>query len=626
MSGRTLKRVGCVAAVVVVVVLACVGWVASASAAVGCVGSCRPWLRLSAQAFPGSLPRGGEGEIALLVENFGDVGARGSSPLVVSDRLPEGVSAQSVEIPGQRREARNLLQRCAGEVKCSLPGEVAEAFLSEPFASLEVEIAVKVAAGAGSSVVNAASVSGAGSPGVSVETPIAVGSGPVPFGVESYELWPENADGSADTQAGSHPFQLTTSIELNQTTEFGRPPASVKDLRFNLPPGLIGNPTPFPQCPLNKFLARHVGAEVYNDCPDDTVVGVASVTIFLVPTLGGGKKGPAQTFTVPLFALVPSVGEPARFGFEVVGDPVYLDTSVRTGGDYGVTVTVPNITEVIGFVSSRVTFWGVPGDPRHDSRRGWNCVLGEGENGLPLCAATEAHSPPPLLTMPTSCTGPVRTSVEADSWQQEGAFLPPVEYTFKDNLGRPVGMDGCSLEPFTPSIKVTPDGQAGSTATGLTVDEHVPQETSLNPAGLAESDVKGLSVTLPEGVAINPAGADGLMACSTEAIALQSGAAGACPEAAKLATVKIKTPLLPNPLEGAAYLATQNTNPFGSAGRAVCRSVRSGVGDPCEGDRGSVGEPGDGPVDDALRRRPDVPAGSAVGERPGSGLSAGDPV
>ena len=437
-----------------------------------------------------------------------------------------------------------------------------KAVLAQPFSSLELKIVVKVAAGAGSSVVNAASASGAGSPAVSLETPIAVGSGPVPFGVESYELWPENADGSADTQAGSHPFQLTTSIELNQTTEFGRPPASVKDLRFNLPPGLIGNPTPFPQCPLNKFLARRlVGPLAANECPDDTVVGVASVTIFILE--GTSKKGPARTFTVPLFALVPSVGEPARFGFVAVADPVYLDTSVRTGGDYGVTVTVPNITEVIGFVSSRVTFWGVPGDPRHDSMRGWNCLAGEG-SGAPPCAATEAHSPPPLLTMPTSCTGPVHTSVEADSWQQEGAFKPPFEYTFKDNLGRPVGMDGCSLVPFTPSVKVTPDGQAGSTPTGLTVDEHVPQETSLNPAGLAESDVKGLSVTLPEGVAINPAGADGLMACSTEEIALQSGAAGACPEAAKLATVKIKTPLLPNALEGAAYLATQNTNPFGS--------------------------------------------------------------
>ncbi len=530
--------------------------VSPASAAVDC-GTCSAWWHLSSSSLPRNLPPGGEGQISVLAENYGDAGVTG--PVTLDDKLPAGLTAQSVSlglgVSGEPQAffGQFLCQVQPHEVTCTVPEELSAEFLAKPFTHLEIFITVKVAEGAQSGEDNSASISGS-VPTASVTAPIVVDSAATPFGVEQYELRPENAGGSPDTQAGSHPFQLTSVIALNQAAEVTVPPAAVKDLRFNLPPGLIGNPTPFAQCPLTKFLAN--ASEGQNFCPDDTVVGIASVSISF--PVGGSPS----TFDVPLFALVPSVGEPARFGFDVVGDPVYLDTSVRTGSDYGVTVTVPNITEISGFISSRVTFWGVPGDPRHDSVRGWNCL--SPQEHAPACTATEAESPPPLLTLPTACTGPVQTNVETDSWENAGVYTAPFGYTFKDNLGRPVGMDGCNQLPFSPSIRVTPDGQAGSTPTGLTVDEHVPQESDLNPTGLGESAVKGLSVTLPEGVALNPAAADGLQACTQEQIGLRSPAAPSCPEAAKVATVKIKTPLLPNPLEGAAYLATQDANPFGS--------------------------------------------------------------
>jgi hypothetical protein len=71
-------------------------------------------------------------------------------------------------------------------------------------------------------------------------------------------------------------------------------------------------------------------------------------------------------------------------------------------------------------------------------------------------------------------------------------------------------------------------------------------------------------VTLPAGVTLNPAAADGLLACGLGEIALESPAEQTCPEASKVGTVKVKAPLLPNELEGSAYLAAQNANPFGS--------------------------------------------------------------
>jgi hypothetical protein len=559
MTKGKLGSIWLIASILGAVSVLLVAWAGAvpASAEVECSG-CRSWWHVSVQSFPGNLVPGGEGEVSVLAEDFGDARPAGSD-LGLSDKLPAGLTPLSVRFyttatrnAGSEALGKRFCKVLGQEVVCTLPGERVEELLPNAYSNVEAKIKVSVAAGAKSGEIDEASVVGGGAAGASASRGIVVDDAPTPFGIDQYELRAENADGSPDAQAGSHPFQLTTDIALNQAASTVKPPAAVKDLYFDLPPGLIGNPIPFPQCPLSKFV--QYAPEQQNFCPSNTAVGVASVTV----DLGSGL----YSDEVPLFALVPSVGEPARFGFDVLGVPVYLDTAVRTGSDYGVTVIVPNISEVAGFVSSRVTFWGVPGDPRHDPVRGWNCLQPTGK--FAPCAAAEARNPPPLLTMPTACTGPVHTTVESDSWEQEGVFTPPFGYTFTDNLGRPIGMDGCNQLPFSPSIKVTPDGQAGSTPTGLTVDEHVPQETSLNPAGLAESGVKGLSVVLPEGVALNPSAADGLQACSLEEIGLQDAGVPGCPESAKVATVKIKTPLLANPLEGAAYLGAQTLNPFGS--------------------------------------------------------------
>jgi hypothetical protein len=522
-----------------------------ALAEVQCGNACSPWLHLSSVALPGNLPPGGSGEVLVLAQNLGD--APLSSEVILTDRLPQGVTPVGVSLGVKGVSAQPFFgevfcKTTTSEVTCTVPGEVT----GGEYGYIEIYIQVAVAKSAESGAMNKMSAVGGGSPKVSLEQPLAVSGAPTKFGLAHYEMVAENAGGSPDSQAGSHPFQLSTQFAMNQTSDTSVPPAALKDLHFNLPPGVIGNPTPFPQCPLAKF--QVLGQS--NFCPPNTVVGVASVTTAL-----GGALASTTTHVVPLFALVPSVGEPARFGFLASGVPVYLDTSVRTGRDYAVTVSVDNITQIVNTMMSTVTFWGVPGDSRHDGARDWACLDPE-EGGS--CNPFGQESPPPLLTMPTACSGPVRTTLEADSWVQEGVFTEPLEYVFKTSFGEPMSMDGCNREPFTPSIKVTPDGQAGSTPTGLTVDEHVPQETDLNPAGLAESGVKGLSVTLPEGVALNPAGADGLQACSMEQIGLQSAEASSCPQASKVATAKIRTPLLPNPLEGAAYLATQNTNPFGS--------------------------------------------------------------
>src|SRR5262249_17364719 len=139
------------------------------------------------------------------------------------------------------------------------------------------------------------------------------------------------------------------------------------------PGGLVGNPNAVEQCSMADFYAP---VKETNLCSPRSVVGVATVTVT------EPKVAPDLIKTVPVFNLVPNQGEPARLGFEVLGKvPVVLDTAVRSGHDYGVDVSVKNATQTAGVLSAQVTIWGVPGDARHDSARGWESVNGGAFSG-----------------------------------------------------------------------------------------------------------------------------------------------------------------------------------------------------------------------------------------------------
>ncbi len=563
-----------VPALVAFVVLAC-AFAATASAEVQCA-SCRPWWHVNTVSAPAN-PAGGEGSLVVEVSDVGDAMVDGiDSPVTVVDKLPAGVTPTAVFPEGG---GGNIgLNDAQLFSSCSLAAQTVTCTYSGPLLAYErliIEIHVKVAPGTGGGG-NEVRVGGGGAPTAVLQRALALSDSTPPFGAENYELDAEEEGGAPDTQAGSHPFQLTTTLVLNTSAiptlhDFPlsgidevmpevQPRAFTKDLRFNLPAGLVGNPTPLPKCSMYVF--TQAAAQLGPPCPDNTVVGVATPIIGSIDV----RRRVPYAFSAPLYSLVPSVGEPARFGFRTAAGPVILDTSVRTGGDYGVVVTVPNITDLAEFIGNQVTFWGVPSDSRHDTTRGtcldqsnFESESPEFETACPIREKTQ-----PLLLLPTSCTGPLRTSVEADPWSAPGQFTAPKEYIFQNPAGEPYGLDGCNRLNFEPSISVAPDGQEGSTPTGLTVGVHVPQEASLNPTGLAESTVKDTTVSLPAGVGLNPAGADGLSACGLGEIGLESPAEQSCPESAKVGTVEIRTPLLPNPLTGAAYLAQQNANPFGS--------------------------------------------------------------
>ncbi len=512
-----------------------------------------PWWHLTAHTGPTVLRSGhggADGLIFVTAANLGDASANGASePIVISDSLPVGVQLLSIE--GRQHPVNGV---SLGEKPTCSSASASCTFDQLLGADSEDEIVLSVTmAGAKSGAVNRASVTGGGASAASVSDPLQIG-GSVPFGVHAYEMAFEEEGGGPDEQAGSHPFQVTTTMMLNQSGE-SETPALGKDLEFKLPPGFIGNPTPFARCSLAQFYTK---TKEYGEegiaCPAASQVGIARVLF------KSGGVSVAGWYALPLFNLEPSVGEPARFGFSVGGVPVLLDTALRTGSDYGVTVRVPDISEIPDFLGSEVTFWGVPGSSAHDASRGYGCLTPtlETKSEPAACAEYAPPNPPPLLSLPTSCTGELSSTVEADSWSTEGDFAS------SPNTTPMPALDGCNRLPFSSTISVAPDSEDGSSPSGLTVAIHVPQEEALNAEGLAPSSVRNTTVTLPQGVALNPAAADGLLSCSQSQIGLQVDALPSCPEASKVGTVTIATPLLPNKLEGNAYLAAQDENPFGS--------------------------------------------------------------
>jgi hypothetical protein len=586
-----------------------------------------PWWHITTNVQPANIAPGGEGTLLVHALNLGDAPTTGD--VTLSDLVPEGLKIQEEEVEGamvpkisffafsheagnedlSRASAFGFIplelcsvsgQRVSCQTKSPNPTLNAPPFTEPPFTEppesellgvptiqpyedLEIRIGVKDE-GAASGAQNSAEVRGGSAAAATLKRGVPIGE-PASFGPEEggFAIVPEEEGGGVDVQAGSHPYQLTTTFDLNQNADLAKPAALARNLHFDLPAGLIGNAVLLPQCSDADF-AHVVNGGYENLCPPDTVVGVADLTIDEPINLG------VSTQPVPLFNLAPEKGEPARFGFEIVHAPVTLNTSVRTGSDYGMRVSVSNITELANFISSTVTFWGVPGDQSHDDARGWTCLAGghwtnTSGRGLP-CQSTDEASPDPFLTMPSSCSLPYTASVEGVSWptpaHPEGIPFPSHPYNLTDALGRPLSISGCNGLAFDPTIEAQPDVSSASTPTGLATTVRVPQEVSRGANGLASSAVRNISVKFPRGVTVNPASADGLEACSEQQVGFTgageldpAGEPGAqtdlftptigapfCPDASKIGTVVIKTPVIAHPLEGALYLATQDANPF----------------------------------------------------------------
>ena len=385
--------------------------------------------------------------------------------------------------------------------------------------------------------------------------------------------------GDAYTQAGGHPFRASTVFEVSSATDTtlfpptNLPEGSVRDVRVELPAGLVGNPTAAAECS-EEQLQTTVGFT--NACPLGSQVGIAEV----VTTIGALQAG--------LYNMKPRFGTPATFGFTVLGVPTHLYGGLDPARNYAITIKAIDVSQTIPVIATKVTFWGVPASAAHDKFRG-SCLSGGGvDPGTGLPCATEAPEQA-LVSLPPRCTASgegvptkmrIRSWQDADAWHAAGfvSHLPPGYPLPPNEWGAPQGPTGCEKVPFYVSAQVQPTVTQADSPSGMEVSLRIPQDGLQSATGLATAHLKKAEVTL-QGMSVNPSSVDGLGACSEAQIGLRSDSEATCPESSKIGTVEIETPLLDRTMEGSVYLAQQGTNPFRSllAIYLVGASKRDGV-------------------------------------------------
>jgi hypothetical protein len=393
------------------------------------------------------------------------------------------------------------------------------------------------------------------------------------YAIEDFDVTFTGPEGETVTQAGSHPFAMTTSFKVHgNPTEAGGfvSDEPLKDLLATQMAGFVGAPDAAPTCSAADF-ATNLNAKPA--CPDTTAVGTLFVRI-------SNDASPGARLPAAVYNLEPAPGEAAKFGFWVAVQPVTVGSNVSEAAPYPIVAGPTNTSQLVEAVGASFTLWGVPADPHHDPLRG-NCLNTAGEviyGSLGECHVNVAEKP--FLTLPRACLGPLATRYESDSWVHPGAYLPTGspdlsdpnwvfgEVLSHDELGNPQGMTGCGKLGFSPGITAEPTSKAASSPTGLDFSLDVDDEGIVNPSGIADSDIEKVEVTLPEGMSANPSLAEGLNVCTEaqlEAETAFSSPGEGCPNASKIGSLEVETPLLEDKLlKGSLFIAKPYENPFNS--------------------------------------------------------------
>lgn len=359
-----------------------------------------------------------------------------------------------------------------------------------------------------------------------------------PYQIKKFGVAATDREGESSLHAAGSPALLETVLEFPSegSAAFGEgfgeafppnivnaPAENLRDAIVHAPAGAVGNPTAAAKC----TAAQLAGSTNVPKCPAASQVGVVLLN---------------EGHSVGLYNMVPPPGVPAAFGFSFENTATTLEARLRPS-DNGVDVVTPTAISSIPLPRVEVDFWGLPADSSHDPIRGL-CTDSFGANGNSCPAGV---TPQPFLRMPTSCTGPLHWGLEVDTYQHPGTFVHAEATT--------PAVEGCENVPFDPSLSLITSSRRAHEPSGGDLELSLPQEAA--PEGVGEADLRSAELTLPQGVSLNPAAADGLQACTDAQLRLGLEGPSDCPDAAKLGTVTVTTPLLEQPLDGSVFLRSQ---------------------------------------------------------------------
>ena len=338
------------------------------------------------------------------------------------------------------------------------------------------------------------------------------------------------------TQAAGHPPYGITDFRFESEKllpPLEKPVGHVENVRVDLPSGLAVDPEAVPAC-------SEAQIEKYA-CPPETQVGVDEAV--------GAAGGLAIEETFPVYNVQRLYGESARFGVEVKStlisllkreSVIYLhgglswhqeaeapggETRGVTTGDYHEYFKILQVPKEPELIESKLVFWGVPYE--------YNGHL-EGTDRA-------------FITVPSTCNGPQVTWLHVDSYEDPGSYLGYENRT-------PVGASGCASLAYAPEVNQEPETRSSDAPDGTQVVLRVPQATE-HPQETDSPDLREASVTLPEGMTLNPSAATGLEACANSQFGIGTDEPIACPSKSVIGSVIVNAPGIPDgSLAGSVYL------------------------------------------------------------------------